>query len=357
MVIDMDMHREIYYAQDADWIRLPNWCYSYLHVGAAIPCASPSDRRLVLALALPTRAYASALIATGLVIGRLNNEAGAQSEEEHIEMLRGLETGTPVIIHDDMTKTRGLFMGVKDNYYDGKTYVGVRVQEPTDKAGELIRWLPQRSAKKVAVLEASTAGTLRLPRGSKSVALVKNQAFVSHFLSLNAQRVIATKSHTDCIIVGQVNLFRQEALETVLGVRREGCRAGKDRFERTHGLVGVLTRFARGRLQDVVRVHRFCRNEEPFRSKIVPSTGTDPIGVEDREGLTVLFDGAAGFLRWRHHWPKAHSVLLLERTDPYFIDAVNLINQGFVNRVDEGESQYVAHLPAGAEATAYWESR
>ena len=353
----MDVYRDIYYTEDDKWTRLPDWCHSYLHLGGVIACASLAERRMVFALAVPTRAYASALISAGLVISRLSDERPAESEEDHMRVLRGLERGTPVIIYEGATKTKGAFIAVEDNYYDGKTYVGVQIQEPSDKAGALTRWLPARSAKRVAVLEGAVAQALRLPRECRSEALVKNQAFVSHFLSPDAQRTIATKSQSECMIVGQVNLLKRELVETVFGVLRDGYRAGKDSSGQTHSLAKVLTRFAKGRLQDIVRAHRFCRDGEPFRSRIIPGTKTDPSGVEDSEASVIVFDGAAGFLRLRHCWPKAHLVVLLDRTDPHFVDAVNHINQGFVNRIEEAELQYAVTLPAGAHATSYWELR
>ena len=132
----MDIHRRIYYVQDDGQIELPDWCYYCLKLGAVMACVSSSDRRLVLALAVPTRAYVAALISTGLVIERLDKETEAGPVEDHIEMLRGLEKGTPVIIHEDTKKIKGILVGVKDNFYGGKPFVGVQVQGPSKKGIE-----------------------------------------------------------------------------------------------------------------------------------------------------------------------------------------------------------------------------
>lgn len=109
----MDINRGIYYVQDNRHVELPDWCYCCLKLGAVIANASPPDRRLVLALAVPTRAYVAAFIGTGIVTERLGRETATVPQEDHIERLRGVEKGTPVIIHEDMKKVKGIFMGVR----------------------------------------------------------------------------------------------------------------------------------------------------------------------------------------------------------------------------------------------------
>ena len=54
----------------------------------------------------------------------------------------------------------------------------------------------------------------------------------------------------------------------------------------------------------------------------------------------TLFDGALSFLKWREAWRQTHWIVVLDRTDSHFADAVNVLNQEYVSdRVD-------AELPA-----------
>ncbi len=350
----MDIRGGIYYFRDETQVELPEWCYGYLELGAILAYASPPSRRLVLGLAVPTRAYVAALIGTGLVIDRLGERKRVGSEENHIEVLRGVKRGTPVIIHEDAKKVKGLFMGVQDNFHDGKTFIGVQVQEGNSKAGALLRWFPPNLAGSIAVIERASAKPLKLPKEAKSEELVTNQVFASYFLSLNALRTIAEESRTECIVVGQVNLLRQETVDTVLAVETD--QETVDSANKS----SPITRprhLVKGCLQDVFRMQRFCRNDETYRSKIITPTGIEQNIAKGKEAPTVIFDGAMGFLKLRHLWPKSDFVAILDRTDPHYDDAVNLINQDFVNRVDEAEIQYKAPLPLGVEATSYWELR
>ena len=347
---------EVYFTHGSEQAKLPDWCHCYLRLGAFICRTCESDRRLVLAVAAPTRAYAAVLTATGLVIERLRAETEAADSRDHIEMLRGIEKGTPVVIHSAVSKTKGVFVGIRDRFHDGQTYVGVQVAGPGGRDGGLTRWLPPQLAGSVAVLETITGRSVKLPRASRSEELVKNQRFVSHFLSLHAQRVLATKSRVECAIVGQVGRLKWEAVDTSLAVPRDDQAVRRERSERNPvPAKEPLPRLARGCLQDILKVQRFCKDDEAFRSTVIPGT-TEP-QVAGKESGIVLFDGATGFLKWRQCWPEAHYVLLLDRTDPYFFDAVSLVNTGFANRVGEAGVVDLGILPAGAEAISYWDCR
>ena len=345
---------EIYCTDGSRQAIVPDWFCSYLRLGAYLCRTSESDRRLVIAVAAPTRAYAAILTAAGLVVERLRTETRGVNSGDHIEMLRGVEKGTPVVIHAETSKTKGVFVGVRNNFYNGQAYVGVQVAGPGGRDGGLTTWLPPQLARNVAIVEAATGRPRKLPREPRIEELVRNQAFVSHFLPLDAQRLLATKSQAECTIVGPIGLLKREAAETAFAVPRSGYAARRAVLQRTRTWVRETPRLAMGFLQDIVRVDRFCKNEETFRSTIVPST-TMP-QVDGNESSVVLFDGAAGYLKWRQCWPKAHFVLFLDRTEAHFVDAVNLINTGFASRDGEDEIHDPAILPPGVEAISYWEA-
>lgn len=76
-----------------------------------------------------------------------------------------------------------------------------------------------------------------------------------------------------------------------------------------------------------------------------------------RTELGVVFDGAAGFLKWGQLWHGRHQVIVLDRTDPYFDDAINAINGRFAqDRIGGAVALPPRQPPPGGEVLAFREA-
>ena len=72
----------------------------------------------------------------------------------------------------------------------------------------------------------------------------------------------------------------------------------------------------------------------------------------------VIFDGASGFLKWRHNWRSSDWLVLLDRTDLRCLDGATAVN-------DEYESRSLALAtelssvprPESVELTAFYGRR
>jgi hypothetical protein len=108
----------------------------------------------------------------------------------------------------------------------------------------------------------------------------------------------------------------------------------------------------------VLRVNRFVVGDQSYRTALVPvGSSTPSADVISKVEMGVVFDGAAGFLKWGTLWQHQHQVIILDRTELYFDDAITAINSRFSqNRADAEPSLPVAGAPPGGEVLAFREA-
>jgi len=152
---------------------------------------------------------------------------------------------------------------------------------------------------------------------------------------------LGLRSKLVCAIVGKKNALEHEIRHTPLALHASGdCQA-------------------EGQLQDVLRVDRFTAGEQSYRSALVAVGSNPPSGdVISKVEMGVVFDGAAGFLKWGAMWPDRHQIVILDRTELYFDDAISAVNSRFSqNRADaETPSPGSGAPPPGGEVLAFREA-
>ena len=319
---------------------LPAWSKFYLQLGAAVAQADNAQRTLVTALAVPTRSYAAVLAAAGAVIFKAKTaDANRQdSPAAHFEMLSSLPAGTAVTLRKGEKVVKGIFVGTKDTKNDGTAMIGVQTQ--SRKGGSLTEWLPVGSSPKVQV--SSTAWT-RLPANSEKAGDVNTSR--SEFIAQVFQGAdlwnFVTKSTLDCIILGSVGPLVQEATATNLSVGSRGQEASA------------------GTLRDILRIRKLNgKKEEAFRSDIFPVNVRDhAMPSEEISPHLVIFDGSVGFLKWRHKWSHCNWVVILERTEPRFTEAVQIVNEEYLSRISDGELRLPQPPPLSVELVAFTVAR
>lgn len=70
----------------------------------------------------------------------------------------------------------------------------------------------------------------------------------------------------------------------------------------------------------------------------------------------VLFDGAQGFIKWRHFFGKSDWVIILDRTEPHYQEAVHGINDGYSRRVSDDMLNIDIPFPQGIDFLSYVEN-
>ena len=329
--IDVDFR----YWSNGQQLPLPDWGNYYLGLGAAIAQVDRSNRRLVAALAVPTRSQAAVLTAAGVVISGVKAIAERHQDptSDHFNMLCSLHVGTPVIFRTGTRTDKGVIAGTRLEQGDGKARVGVQTQ--SRKGGGLTTWIPSQEADRVQVSFIPWGGLPVNPDKARDSGTSRSD-FVAQVFQGEGLLNFATKSVLDCAILGSVGLLVREARDIKLSV----------------GALREVT--SAGTLHDLLRVRRLLTKGEPFRTEFFPVSKAENSKLSDgNTPHVVVFDGALGFLKWRHYWAHSKWLAILDRTEPRFEEAVQVINEEYLHRIDVEDFGIAGATPAAVDVVSF----
>ncbi|MCL5421110.1 MAG: hypothetical protein M1461_01370 [Nitrospirae bacterium] len=320
---------DLFYRNGDGWVAMPYWAVSYISLGSAIAISKDSQSRLVVGLATPVRAYAAALIAMGIVIARANVPFDSIEEAEYLDYLRIIEPGKPVLYRLGANWYHGEFIGVDDRKDDGPSIL------LTWKKGN------QRCRSELSLKEARKR--LQIIGGTKDDSperavgrrILHNKEFLKIILDSEKTDDFAIKSRLECLIIGRVNILRHEIKETEIS-----CGA----------------RHTNGTIQDVLRARKFLAEGSAYRSNVMPSDREAYLTADNEIPYATVFDGATSFLKWRDYRRQSNWIVLLDKTEPCFREAVDQLNQEYVERrVSDAIITSTLELPQGSEILAFQE--
>jgi hypothetical protein len=323
---------KLHFEDSGNWYSLPEWAEYFIKVGKQLAHAEQSRSRIVTAIVIPTRAFGAAFVSLGMVVA----DASARdrsSESAHFKKLFDLPVGTSVIIRPRPGKTlKGILQAPKE--YDGKLWI--RVQVHSKDGGSLTLFVDESKA--LQVQPARHSGKLPKKQGGENARFANK--FVESLLGEADPVQLGLRSKLVCALVGKKNTLEYEIRQTPLAIH-------------VNGLLHT-----EGQLQDVLRVNRFVSGQQSYRSALIPIGGGSPSdNVVGNIEIGVVFDGALGFLKWGQRWPDRHQIIILDRTEPYFDDAINAVNTRFSqNRIDGQIDLPGSDIPAGGEILAFREA-
>ncbi len=303
--------------------RLPGWARFYATLGSFLSFETDERSRLVIGLALPVRTFAAVFCTLGLVRSlALRKHHHVEQADAHFEYLLSLPVGTPVSYRKGQVQYRGILKP-----RPRKREIGIQIEN--ERGGNTTKIITSpKVALRISPLEVDK---IRLPRSQQGRQIRGDTSFIEAFIPGADAAEYLSRSFLDGVIVGRVNRLEEEICET--------------RF-----VVGM----AKGYLQDVLRVRRFLRPGEAYRTEIYPSTGNKiPAFPGEKAPHLVIFDGARGFLKWHAEMQGFHRVVMLERFDPEFDDALILLKQQSMSRIGEVDLSALPEPPAGVELIAY----
>lgn len=326
----LDQHSVFWKVDEATWRRLPSWACFWTDLGYAVASNETLGIRNVVAAAAPTRAFASVLAAWG-VAKALSASINDESSLEHLELLRSLESGTPVTVR------------VKNQRYRG-TLVEVPSAAPMDDGGSIRVQLGPTDFRSITVHQALRVQVDTGPRSGGNDRVIRrrilpNPEFCARLCPGVDPCHRASVPRLESLILGRSTLVASEVCDFRLAVRR-----GKGVFEE-------------GTFQDILRVRRFLSEGQPHASEVAPVTsGREPEISNGMRPKVVIFDGALGFLKWRDLWRDAHWIVILDRHEPSFPAAVDELNGEYVTRRSEETSPpRLPVAPRGVEVAAHRE--
>ncbi len=328
--------RNLYCSSGVTTRPVPHWANFYLALGSLVARRADARTQCVVGLAIPTRAYAAVLTATGVVTTRSRIPTRPVRAAEYFEWLCELPIDTPVTVRRANKIWKGLLCGCRTS--SSGDLIGVQQQS------NLTCWFPPKSSLNIQVTPENIRKLPKKQKGRPVVAvaeLAEQNRFVSHLLPEGSDwQEFTTYSRLDCALLGTMSLLREEARETTFGAKSPN---------------GDLVE---GTLQDVLRVREFAGANQNYRSQVFSVTNRKLPGTAG--GLrpaVAVFDGAAGFLKWREDLRKSDWIVLLDRTERYFDDAVAVLHEEYINRVDGDGLEAPGHVPPGVELISFEEAR
>lgn len=327
--MQLESRQSLFYQLDANRRALPAWASFWMDLGRAVGSWERPGHRLVVGVALPTRAYAASLIAAGIVEARSKVDSGANAAR-HFKVLAEQQVNTPVRFREKDRVLNGLLAGVQT--IEGEPRIGVCVSNRS--GGSLTHWVREADVLRISL---HTGEIKRLPKLQTGRRVIRS-SFVRGFIPPERLLDFASRSDLECVIVGHVGVLRKEVEETPF-------------------VAQVGSQLESGTLQELLRVRKFQSADAPFRTHVLRAGGGKPDalppGISPR---VTLFDGSDAFLKWHEYWRHTHWVVLLDQGEAMLREAASVLYDDFVQRrVGEPSLKLSSRPPLGVEMMVFQE--
>jgi hypothetical protein len=315
-------------------VPLPEWGNFFIEIGRRVAEWGTGKNRLVVALAIPTKAFAAALAAVGVVLAKPNITYQQVDINQHFEQLRSSPKGTQVFFQYGEKLLVASYEGVAYLYGEPMLFIRVGKRRYGINDGSLTYRVRRQDCHRV-MFSSREHTPLCLEDEIGQPFIISD--FLAGLIGEAEALQFSTKTKLDCVILGNINTLKQEITSIPFT-----CKS-------------VLSPFQEGVLQEVLRVQKFIPNQnQPYRSEFLKVIGNQ--SPQTAGGLVpnvTIFDGATGFIKWRDDWCNSHWIVLLDRTEPHFREAVDIINNDYSYRVGDEDIQLTVTPPDGVELVIY----
>lgn len=319
----------LYYGNTANWEPLPGWGCFFLDLGIALTAYENAQKRIVVGLALPTRSYAASLIALGATTGKFASTNRDREAMRRFQQLSELKNGTPLIYRRKREVIKVFFDGLE--VMDGETKLCLNTMSA--KGGRY--WITSKQALQV---EFPTKSSSKVPKRPSRRINARLSPFLSSLFDSEVAATIVSQSSLDSLIIGSLWRLKEETQDQQFAAKT------------AYG-------FASGVLQDVVRIRRFSKATETYRSEIYHVTSKDCENLGQEIPTIIIFEGATSFLRWRNFWCQSNWVVLLDQTELEFDLAVQTFNDEYIRSpVNDREISNFPLIPTHIPTAMYQET-
>lgn len=326
---------QLYYMHESKWSLLPNWGQFFLNIGSMIAANHSTSHRIVAGFAVPVRAFAASLTATGVATALATTTPfTAEYVTQHAEWFRSLPAGTPLVYRK---RNNTLQKCTFDQWFIQGGEPRVRVK--LECAGNSTATLPPSLLLGVEKL-SDEAFTLPRHQAIRRIVSDRELAFLSAYLGQGVARELIMYSRLDCLVIGPIGQIQEEMRETRFAVE------------------GVGSGFVEGSLNMIARLRPFLTDSSAYRADIYAQTHAPKDFVTFKSPpAVVIFSGATSFLTWRDFCRTSHWVVILDRTDPHFQEATTELNQEYIlKRADQELRDNLPTVPSEIEAVWYQEA-
>lgn len=300
---------ELLLAGTAKFAALPEWCRFYLELGARVSLERIPSARSVVALSVPTKAFAAPLLAAGATIASTLARSFTDADfRAHLEFLNSLPRDTPLSYRSPVGNNvkKCLFDGCDD----GGPEPAVRIKVASN--GNYTKRLPPRLAFGLEPM-GSESYTLKYNQNGRCMVDDSEYRFLCSFLGAQRAGELLAFSSVESVVIGGANRFREEIIAMALGVRGPSTEVA---------LLGTL-----------LGVRNPTSTNVALRTLAIPAF-RDLTVTGDYDPSVTILNGSNAILEQYGVCPRSNYVAILDRTEPRFADAANRIKDAFYRRLD-----------------------
>ena len=311
------------------WIDVPAWAEFFRAVGRLCIETNDGSQRLVVGVAVPTRAFAAGFAALGAVEARLSCGVH-KSATEHVNELFDLPKGETVTVNQVGKKYVATFE--RRDTVRGRDGIWVRYEKDGLNA-----FLPADEFDRVMI---GRLGKDSLPKRLSPRGTTKHRwdaRFVEAALSLPDATRFAREDDLAALIIGHLLTLSYDLEEAEFAVR-----AGQKTFE--------------GHLEDLIRTKKFADDPkgEAFRTEVMSDRARDV--DEEIAALNpplAIFDGARAFEKHHRELLGSSWIVILEQSDRGTEGAAAILSESYVQRLSDIDPLQGIAVPPAIEIISF----
>ena len=283
------------------WSPLPDWGNFFVDLGVNLTQYKSRQKRIIIGIVIPTRAYAASLISLGATIGILSSQTQSKTEiDKYFQQLCTLEKGTQ-LLYRARGKRHRVFVG------------DIEIEQGVTRL--CLQYAPNHnflitSKQALDVEFPSKVFTSFSKRASRPTPLTQSP-FLTHTLSsIDSISTLTSQSALDSLTIGSIYQHKEELLEKSFAIKTDND-------------------FIQGSLQEIIRARKFIKGAQTYRSDIFYVNNNECENRNKEIPFVTIFNGATSYLKWRHIWNWCHCVVLLDQTEQDFDIAIQIFNNEF----------------------------
>ncbi|MBY0204670.1 hypothetical protein [Paenibacillus cucumis (ex Kampfer et al. 2016)] len=323
------MGLNLYYKDHINWVPIPEWSRFFIKLGELLADRCNENKRWTAALALPTTDYVAPFVGLGILTSIVSKSSSDELVEAHFQMLASLERYTFVWYRKNKRLLKANFLGIAD--FEGEQRLLIQTQ--SINAGGLTEYISKKDALDIQI---STNKSSRLPKNQLGRTVITEFPLADAVFGLHSRELLK-QSETKLCFVGRREQLESETTKTVISIPKENL-------------------FLKGTLNELLRIRQFQHTVDSYQSQFLSSQAKkneNEIYLSD--GPIMIYSGSNGYLNWKEDFLCLNSVVILDRSEPQFVYAIEEINNRYieVNRMTTSNLD-LGIVPGGIELL-FWE--
>ncbi|MGC8906880.1 MAG: hypothetical protein ACP5M0_05500 [Desulfomonilaceae bacterium] len=314
--------------------KISQWALFSYELGMALASLENKRSSVTLGLATPTRAYVAILITLGLIAGRGSPRDAEDDQGAFLDKVKSLPIGAPIEISMESRRRLGYFRGVQQ--VKGVDCIRIDLQDRHHSS----RLFPLDDKLHLKIFGASDGNR---PEERTSTCIDEktrdDSAFSFFFVNKSQALDFALSDKLEYAIVGHTKVLKAELKEQIFAIKND-------------------KKFAEGSLSTVLRESYDGEKRQSCRTRILSSRSCKVDVVLNQEmPLFTVFDGGLAFLKWGRYPPASNRIVILDRADTQFTEAVRTLTDTFTSRRTKVDLEFSlkTKLPPSMDVIAFVE--